>query len=110
MKNATVMAAALLLLSACGPRYIEPGSSSQAAILEQNYFIMNDGIKLPLRQWGPKLFPRFVVLALHGFNDYSNAFEKPAAYWAKFGVTTYAYDQRGFGEHHLLGAGMEPSH
>ena len=97
MKNAMVIAAALLLLSACGPRYIEPGPSSQAAILEHNNFIMNDGIRLPLRQWGPKLFPRFVVLALHGFNDYSNAFEKPAAYWAKFGVTTYAYDQRGFG-------------
>ncbi len=97
MKNAMGMAAALLLLSACGPRYIEPGPSLHAATLKQNNFVMNDGIKLPFRQWGPKINPRFVVLALHGFNDYSNAFEKPAAYWAKFGVTTYAYDQRGFG-------------
>ena len=97
MKHTMVLATALLFLSSCGPRYIEPGPVSQTTALEQNNFIMNDGIKLPFRKWGPEIFPKFVVLAVHGFNDYSNAFEKPAAYWAKFGVTTYAYDQRGFG-------------
>ena len=59
--------------------------------------------RLPLRKWGPEKFPKYVLLALHGFNDYSNAFEKPASYWAKYGVTTYAYDQRGFGEAPLPG-------
>ncbi len=97
MKHAMAITAALLFISACGPRYIEPGPLSQTTALEQNNFIMNDGLKLPFKQWGPEISPRFVVLAVHGFNDYSNAFEKPAAYWAKFGVTTYAYDQRGFG-------------
>jgi alpha-beta hydrolase superfamily lysophospholipase len=38
-----------------------------------------------------------VILALHGFNDYSNAFDGPASEWAKDGIATYAYDQRGFG-------------
>ena len=42
--------------------------------------------------------PRAVVLALHGFNDYSYAFDLPATYWAEHGVITYAYDQRGFGD------------
>jgi acylglycerol lipase len=37
------------------------------------------------------------VLAVHGFNEYSKVFEKPAQEWAKSGVETYAYDQRGFG-------------
>ena len=39
-----------------------------------------------------------VILALHGFDDYSKAFEKPAGAWQKAGIATYAYDQRGFGE------------
>jgi acylglycerol lipase len=38
-----------------------------------------------------------VVVALHGFNDYSNAFAIPARAWVKDGIATYAYDQRGFG-------------
>jgi len=41
--------------------------------------------------------PRIVVLALHGMNDYSFAFDRPATEWAKEGIATYAYDQRGFG-------------
>ena len=38
-----------------------------------------------------------MIVAVHGMNDYSNAFSMPAPYWAEHGVTTYAYDQRGFG-------------
>jgi len=38
-----------------------------------------------------------VILALHGFNDYANAFDGPGEIWAKEGIVTYAYDQRGFG-------------
>lgn len=56
-----------------------------------------DGANLPLRIWKPDGPPRIAVLALHGFNDYSNAFEDAATDWAEHGVITYAYDQRGFG-------------
>ena len=35
---------------------------------------------------------------MHGFNDYSNAFDAPAKWWAASNIVTYAYDQRGFGE------------
>ena len=57
---------------------------------------------LPLRKWLPPGGSgggqvKAVILALHGFNDYSNAFEGPGEAWAKRGIATYAYDQRGFG-------------
>jgi alpha-beta hydrolase superfamily lysophospholipase len=56
-----------------------------------------DGVRLPLRRWLPRREIKAVILALHGFNDYSNAFAMPAALWAERGIATYAYDQRGFG-------------
>jgi alpha-beta hydrolase superfamily lysophospholipase len=60
-------------------------------------FLAADGAALPLRAWLPEERPRAVILALHGFNDYSNAFAMPAPAWAAAGIATYAYDQRGFG-------------
>jgi alpha-beta hydrolase superfamily lysophospholipase len=38
-----------------------------------------------------------VIVALHGFNDYSNAFAMPGRYLSEHGIALYAYDQRGFG-------------
>lgn len=66
--------------------------------LADKAFVAADGARLPLRVWLPQGRPKAVILALHGFNDYSNAFSVPAAAWAKQGIATYAYDQRGFGE------------
>jgi alpha-beta hydrolase superfamily lysophospholipase len=41
---------------------------------------------------------KHIVLAVHGFNDYSKAFEPLAQHLvAELQVTVYAYDQRGFG-------------
>ena len=65
-------------------------------------FVTADGQVLPLQEWLPpgdngKGKANAVILALHGFNDYSNAFEAPGKAWAKRGIATYAYDQRGFG-------------
>jgi len=65
--------------------------------LAADRLITADGASLPLRQWLPMGHPTAVVLALHGFNDYSNAFAAPGAAWAQYGIATYAYDQRGFG-------------
>lgn len=62
-------------------------------------FIADDGARLPMRAWLPAKGPvKAVVLAVHGFNDYSNAFEGPGMAWEDSGIATYAYDQRGFGE------------
>jgi len=59
--------------------------------------IATDGTALPMHAWLPTGEPRAVVLALHGFNDYSGAFEAPATIFARSGIATFAYDQRGFG-------------
>ncbi len=62
-------------------------------------FIADDGARLPMRACLPAKGPvKAVVLAVHGFNDYSNAFEGPGMAWEDSGIATYAYDQRGFGE------------
>jgi alpha-beta hydrolase superfamily lysophospholipase len=65
--------------------------------INQTGFAAADGQVLPLRRWLPKGAVNAVILALHGFNDYSHAFAAPAERWAQRGIATYAYDQRGFG-------------
>lgn len=49
------------------------------------------------RSWLPEGPPRAVVLALHGFNDYSRAFEEFGAVASAAGFAVHAFDQRGFG-------------
>lgn len=82
---------------------VAPDGPPRAAALAEKALIASDGARLPLRVWLPQGKPRAVVLALHGFNDYSNAFAAPAASWAQDGIATYAYDQRGFGRAPLRG-------
>ncbi len=38
-----------------------------------------------------------MVVGLHGMNDYANTFHLAAPTWAADGITTIAFDQRGFG-------------
>lgn len=66
---------------------------------DQDLFVSSDGAKLGLTAWQADtvLSPGFIVVGVHGMNDYANAFHMAAPYWAARGVTTYAYDQRGFG-------------
>ena len=59
---------------------------------------MPDGYRLPVSIRQAHGEPRAIVIALHGFNDYRHAFASTADYLAAYAVTTYAYDQRGFGE------------
>ncbi|HUL09490.1 MAG TPA: lysophospholipase [Candidatus Acidoferrum sp.] len=87
----------LLLLGACAPQLQPPSTQSAAPQLLADRIVMSDGAALPLRQWQPKGEPKAVILALHGFNDYSFSFDAPAKDWAAAGVATFAYDQRGFG-------------
>ena len=84
-------------LGACVPRLQLPGPGTIAPHVTGDVIVASDGANLPLRTWAPDGPPKMVVLALHGFNDYSNAFEDAGEIWAKHGVITYAYDQRGFG-------------
>lgn len=92
---------AAALLAACSPQIQEPGSrinNPTRPILTDTHYFTQDGARLPLRRWEPKQAQRGVLLALHGFNDYSNAFSSFGPWLAEHGITTLAYDQRGFGQ------------
>ena len=83
-------------MTACAPEIAALGLQMRAPAIEGDRFITRDGLALGLAQWAAPT-PRAILVALHGMNDYSNAFALPAPSWAAAGVTTYAYDQRGFG-------------
>lgn len=87
----------LLLLAGCAPVVRPGGGVPQPPELRAEAFVSADGAVHPLRVWPAEGAPRAVVLALHGFNDYANAFDWPADWFRRRGVTFYAYDQRGFG-------------
>jgi len=72
------------------------GVENQKPQIMADSFVTRDGLHLPLREWDAKS-PAAVIVALHGMSDYSEAFEMPAPWWAEHGITTIAYDQRGFG-------------
>lgn len=73
--------------------------------LEGKEFTSFDGAKLGLTVWQAESTdtPEYVVVGVHGMNDYAMAFEYAGPYWAMRGVTTYAYDQRGFGRSEARG-------
>jgi alpha-beta hydrolase superfamily lysophospholipase len=93
-------AALAACLAACSPLVIPAGPSVRAPMVMQDALLMPDGARLPLQAWLPAEQdpPRAVLLALHGFNDYSvNFMATPARLFTREGVAVYAYDQRGFG-------------
>ena len=94
--------AALLLLMSCAPTFAPSVEGSVTPAMADDAIIARDGTRLPLRRWEATGEyagkPRAVIVALHGMSDYSNAFAMPGAVWAKEGITTLAYDQRGFGK------------
>jgi acylglycerol lipase len=96
-----------MLLFACAPKLQPLGPVVTTPAFGADRLVMDDGVALPLRHWPAEGKTKAVVLAVHGFNDYSHAFEQPAQDWAKLGIETYAFDQRGFGAtpYHGLWAG-----
>jgi alpha-beta hydrolase superfamily lysophospholipase len=106
---ALLAAAPILFLATCGPAADPPGRvaglapplsalpSAGPARFTDRFYIADDGARLPLRRWLPAGRVKAVILALHGFNDYSRSFAGPARLWARRGIASYAYDQRGFG-------------
>ena len=100
MRRRVLTGAMGALAAACTPvvqaRLLpEPGFGGPR--LEPDALVSVDGARLPLTTWSAAGEPWAVVLALHGMNDYANAFHYAGEAWAAAGVTTYAYDQRGFG-------------
>ena len=116
MSHAPVRLAVLsliFLISACAPRLLPSGPLADAPRipeLRDGALQTADGFALPVRSWLPNPRPpKAVVVALHGFNDYSNAFAAPGEWLAGQGLAVYAYDQRGFGAapHPGMWAGTE---
>ena len=96
-----VLAILLLTLSACSPMLrqqpLTPAVGFQGPRFECGAVVSFDGARLGLTTWQAQGEPWAVIVAAHGMNDYANAFHFAAEAWAAQGVTTYAYDQRGFG-------------
>ncbi|MEO8113259.1 MAG: alpha/beta fold hydrolase [Phenylobacterium sp.] len=101
MTRFLTLLAAVLMLGACTPLMVQqagqPPLGFQGPRLEADRVVSFDGARLGLSTWQAKGEPWAVIVALHGMNDYANAFHLAAPIWAEQGVTTYAYDQRGFG-------------
>jgi acylglycerol lipase len=90
---------ALLVLSACAPAFAPSLDGGVIPKVTDDAIVARDGTRLPLRRWEAQGVdhPRAVIVGLHGMSDYSNALDMPAKVWARLGITTLAYDQRGFG-------------
>jgi len=92
------MVALLLGVMACSQPQIQVRESEHMdPVIKKDRFVADDGKALPLRQWQPKSKPRAIVIAIHGFNDYSKAFEGAGEYLRAQNMMVLAYDQRGFG-------------
>ena len=87
----------LLHLGACAAPVENPNDPRAPAANAEEAFTTDDGVRLPIRIFSAGQHPKAVLVALHGFNDYSRAFEGAAQYFAQAGIKTVAYDQRGFG-------------
>lgn len=102
MTKALGLALGLLLIvqlqAACAPVVMPAGAAVVESALIGDAITTADGARLPLKAWLPAAGPvKAVIIALHGFNDYSNFFNDAGAHFARHGIASYAYDQRGFG-------------
>lgn len=87
---------AAALLSGC-VSFPDAPAALVAPDVDDDAIVSIDGARLGLKVWKADS-PKAVIIAVHGMNDYSHAFAGPGAWWAaEASVTTYAYDQRGFG-------------
>jgi len=98
IQSLVILVAGCLLLSSCAPHIAAPGPVAGEPRVEDDLFVSFDGSELPLRKWLPGGRARAVIIALHGYNDYSNFITDAALYFKDRGIAVYAYDQRGFGE------------
>ena len=102
MTRRLVVLLAALMLAACTPLMVQqagkPPLGFAGARLERNAVVSFDGATLGLTEWDATTGePWAVIVGVHGMNDYANAFHMAGPWWASQGVTTVAYDQRGFG-------------
>jgi len=93
-----VLLGTVQFLSGCAPHFpTPPESQSVSPAISANAFISYDGTSLPLKRWLPPKDIEAVVIAVHGFNDYSNFIKDSAPLFSQHKIALYSYDQRGFG-------------
>ncbi len=100
----------LWLLSACAEPEEQPfREATHTPAITDDHILASDGEKLALQRWLPEETPKAAVVAIHGFNDYSNAFAGIGGHLAGQGIAVYAYDQRGYGNsgEHGIWAGKQ---
>ncbi|MEO8813464.1 MAG: alpha/beta fold hydrolase [Caulobacteraceae bacterium] len=103
MRGAAVaVVAGLLALAACAPTLQtagRPDAGFAGPRLEKDAFVTFDGTRLGLTRWPAEggASPWAVIVAVHGMNAWARAFHLAGPWWAKQGIATLAYDQRGFG-------------
>jgi len=98
------------ITTACTPIIHPANIAVTSGQLSDDLFITPDGAELPLKSWQPKNQQiKSIIIAIHGFNDYSNFFQQPGSYFSQNNTISYAYDQRGFGatESRGLWAGID---
>lgn len=98
MKRVLLIALALVL-AACAPRQQPLLPDLHVPRLTDTAFIAADGKEMAVQRWQPSGDAplKAVFVAAHGFNDYANAFDSSAGWFAAREILTIAYDQRGFG-------------
>jgi acylglycerol lipase len=84
-------------LPACMPITVKPGPDVVQPQIRDDVYIAADGSALKLNRWLADN-PKAMIVAVHGFNDYRRFFSDAAEYLRQQGISSYAYDQRGFGE------------
>ena len=67
----------------------------------------NENYDFNLVNWQTDKNSNIIILAIHGYNDYSKAFKAPAEIFSKHGIATYSFDLRGFGTNRSLGDWFE---
>ncbi len=89
---------ACLLLAACGGGPVGNPQPLAPAQVQPPWIEGPDGTRLALSVWPSRAEERAIILALHGYGDFApSTYQWAAEDWAQRGITTYAYDQRGFG-------------
>lgn len=96
-----VFGAAVMLLAGCVSFPDAPPPTVTPHIAGET-LVSADGTRLGLTVW-KAAEPVAAIVAVHGMNDYANAFFYAGPYWATRGISVYAYDQRGFGRTAPLG-------
>ena len=102
MRAAAAAFLAAATLTACAPTLQQAGKPEIGFVgprLDDHAFVSFDGARLGLTRWDAvgDAAPWAVIVGVHGMNDYAAAFHLAAPWWAAHGVTTFAFDQRGFG-------------